>query len=214
MVLPPSSGIRYSVKLIQAEPSLWIRIVAKLYLWCTLSFSPLFILFRCITRLHQRKVALVCCIKHLPKLSKHAFFDCEKCTPFSSPTLPCHTTPHHAQNTKPALYQKVAINQELMFDSHLQVLFYGRPPNSQLLFSELGKRTPFSDFCQGRRAEGLRCIKKLHLTNNLCLRGTFKSWLMQSSKFTTFIQGTGKRTPFGVFDEPVGLGTASNWKVE
>ena len=87
-------------------------------------------------------------------------------------------------------------HQMLMFDGPLQVLFYARPPNSQLLFSELENTALLWKIRRACRALGVHDIEKLHNTKCWCLMVPFKSCFMQDPQIPNFYLGNQETHPF------------------
>ena len=104
-----------------------------------------------------------------------------------------------AQVLRVASNQKVTLNQKLMFLGHLQVLFYARPPNSQLLFSKPGNTPLLLDF--DKPPGPLDKVKsKKFIKPKMNVSGApSSSVLYKTPKFPTFIQQTWKWTPFSGF---------------
>ena len=86
-----------------------------------------------------------------------------------------------------------------MFLGHLQVLFYTRPPNSQLLFSEPGNGPLLLAFDEPEGALGLCRVKKLHYTKSKFFWVTCKSCFMQEPKIPKFYFANLKTDPFSGF---------------
>ena len=122
--------------------------------------------------------------KLFSKLSRSPFFDCKKCAPLMGPTPPHLATPHKPHNTQGP---KVTLNRKLMFFGHLQVLFYARPPNSQLLFSKPGKAPLLEDFDQPTGPPG--CVKsKSSIKPKVTVSGSPTSFVLYNTpKFPTCI---------------------------
>ena len=112
------------------------------------------------------------------KLSRSAFFECEKCIPFMSDTTLHFTSPHSATHTQhnsipqAQWFLRIYITKphnriiaKFYVCGHFLVLFNARPPKSQVLFSESGNTPLLWAFDKLTGPPG--CIKSYINTKNL-----------------------------------------------